>query len=159
MLNSLVLSFVLFLSKMIRFLFNVEYISEWNCNNIFSYLFHRYVLANLVQIEKCKNFWSKKLPDFFRDRPKYLINYLRHQLEKAEQQFHSGMVVVVQEGKRFLVQSSSATSPGDTYNVCLDEFVTCSCPEYLRTELLCKHVFCLLVHGYIVWNDLPTTFR
>lgn len=126
-------------------------------NIINNNLFCRYVLANLVQIEKCKHFWSKKLPDFFRDRPKYLINYLRHQLEKAEQQFHAGMVVVVEEKKKFQVHSSS--SSGNTYNVCVEEFVSCSCPEYLRTELLCKHVFCLLVHGFITWNDLPNSFR
>lgn len=37
--------------------------------------------------------------------------------------------------------------------------VTCECRYQMKTELPCKHIFALLQHTHVVWEDLPHEYR
>ena len=54
----------------------------------------------------------------------------------------------------------SSQANGTTYTVDISGISTsCTCQEWLKHELPCKHVFAVLQHGGISWEDFPDPFR
>ena len=46
------------------------------------------------------------------------------------------------------------------YNVDIDCYnPRCSCYVWIKSELPCKHIFAIIEHTYITWDDLPESFR
>lgn len=118
---------------------NLSEIIELLINKFLPQRYSVYVHNNLKMSAKYMKY-SKKIPSFLHERPKWFIEHMQEKFENLH--FDNNKLVKMLDEGSFLVTSQS----GNTYTVKFNKdhkICSCSCIDYTRTRLLCKH--CLIV--------------
>nr|XP_047124266.1 uncharacterized protein LOC105849580 [Hydra vulgaris] len=121
--------------------------------------YRKYVELNVRYSEGYKKY-NDGVPSYFRNRPKQLVNILLNNESKVT----SSMVNSVKriDPITFGVNSSEVkTNNINDYIVCIgneDKFCSCSCSDYRRHRIICKHFFAVFKSGMSTFENLTTKF-
>ena len=123
-------------------------------------LYRKYVSLNVKFSSGCKTY-STNIPSYLQNRPRSLVTFLL----KRAQRVSTLMIDSIKEQTDVSFEVCS-DEPGinDTrlkYNVSFGDnetFRSCSCRDFRRTRLLCKHFFAIMESGRKQFSDLTKLF-
>ena len=108
-------------------------------------LYDGYVEINVKYIEKHKKY-ETALPPLLKNRPRKIIDYLLDRMGKVESDGINS-VEIVGENVFHVTSSDLSSTHRLKYRVDFgdkDRFCSCTCNEYLRNRMLCKHFFTVI---------------
>ena len=121
-------------------------------------IFERYVEQNVRYTSGFKKY-NVSIPSFLKNKPKVLVIDLLGKMDKVT----SDMIDSVKSwtDNAFTVKSSDFTSNKSfIVDFGSDEtFCSCSCPDYRRNRMLCKHFFAVIKSGMRTYEDITPLFR
>ena len=97
---------------------------------------------------------NENIPKELHHRPLHLVKHMRTITEKAAQTEPSMITNI--DNNRYEVQSSTVSNL--KYTVQINDgnnMPSCSCYQFKKTHLLCKHFAAVFTHHNISWNTLP----
>ena len=121
-------------------------------------LYERYVEQNVRFTSGFKKYHTS-IPYFLKDKPKVLVTDLLQKMDKVTTEMIDS--VKVWTDNTFTVHSSDISSDKsfivDFGNE--DTFCSCTCPDYRRNRMICKHFFAVIKSGIRTYEDLTPLFR
>ena len=123
-------------------------------------LYRKYVSLNVKVFSGCKTY-STNIPSYLQNRPRSLVTFLL----KRAQRMSTLMIDFIREPTDGSFEVCS-DEPGINetklkYNVFFghnETFRSCSCRDFRRTRLLCKHFFAIMESGRKQFSDLTKLF-
>ena len=122
-------------------------------------LYRKYVSLN-VKFSSAYKKYTPGIPRFLNDRPRSLVLHLLDKLQKVTTEM---MESASETNGEFIVESDQpgirddkqkyVVAFGDKNNTC-----RCSCRDFRRTRLLCKHIFAVIQSGKRGFQDLSVLF-
>ena len=97
--------------------------------------------------------YNQSIPSFFHDRPHQLLKHWRTRWDA------SAYSPLIEGANPYYVASESSET---TYTVKLGDaetYPSCSCVDFSKHFLLCKHFFALIRQGCIHWEDISALYR
>ena len=108
-------------------------------------LYDRYVEINVKYTEKHKKY-ETALPPFLKNRPRKIIDHLLDRMGKVESD-EINSVEIVGENVFNVTSSDLSSTHRLKYRVDFgdkDRFCSCTCNDYRRNRMLCKHFFTVI---------------
>ena len=103
--------------------------------------------------------YNSSLPKYLHNRPVAVVKHMDRR-SRASDSIPASVVKEQEVAGMFKV--SSETSTGTSYNVTLGDSTnipSCSCLDFSKCFLLCKHFFAVFKHSTYTWDDLPEWYR
>jgi len=118
-------------------------------------MFRKYQKQNFAMSESYRSY-NECVPEYLRGRPKAIILHCLSRLRKA-QKFKKESIIEVNDTGHFLVNSSS----GKQHEVKISngsDSPECSCKDWIRWHIPCKHMFTIFSYTRWKWSDLPSAY-
>ena len=118
-------------------------------------MFRKYQKQNFAMSESYRSY-NDCVPEYLRGRPKAIILHCLSRLRKAKK-FRKESVIQISDSGHFLVNSSS----GKQHAVKITNSSgnpECSCKDWIRWHIPCKHMFTVFSYTQWAWSDLPSSY-
>ena len=96
------------------------------------------------------------VPKFLESRPKQFVDQMLNKMDRVTDENVSSVVDI--GNNRFTVRSDSSNQIYKVYFGNENEFCDCSCDDFRRNRLLCKHFFSVIRRGFRCFTDITPLF-
>ena len=105
--------------------------------------------------------YCNSIPVFLQDQPKVIVTDLLNKMQKVTTPMMDSIRNI--SSNQFFVKSSTVgTSEEKDFVVDFgneDKFCSCTCPDFRRNRMICKHFFAVIERGLRAYEDITPLFR
>ena len=122
--------------------------------------YQKYVEMN-VRYSGCFKKYSVGVPSYLQNRPKKIVDHLLQKKERVTQAMIDS-VRIINEKTFNITGEEDGTNVEKEYQVFMGDdknFCHCTCKDYRRHRMLCKHFFAIFASRKAKFDDLTSLFR
>ena len=124
-------------------------------------LYRRYVSLNVKYYSEYKQY-EDAVPNVLQNRPRELVKFLLERSQRVSTRMIESVKETVKGVFRVLSDDPGISSEKKEYTVVFGDketFCSCTCRDFRRTRLLCKHVFAVIESNKKQFHDISQLFR
>ena len=120
-------------------------------------MLHKYQKQNFAMSELYRSY-NEFVPEYLRGRPRAVILHCLSRIKKAAKFRAESIKPTNNDAGHFQVNSSS----GKQHEVKISNgsgYPECTCKDWIRWHLPCKHLFAVFTFTKLEWSDLPSIYH
>jgi hypothetical protein len=116
--------------------------------------YQKFIRYNIAFCSSSKKY-NEIIPSFLHNRPHKYIKHVFTRFENAKEEFAESDIIKIKEN---IFNVKSSDRDGVIYEVDFEN-VTCSCPDFTKHQMLCKHFCACFIYTNNSFDTLPEGYK